>query len=228
MIVFKVSIAVSFFISCGDKSTSPTNGAFDIFGRIVWRPPLIGLTRAEFYIFGNGQPITDAVISVKGNHVPHDTVDISHYSLDLAARIGDTLAYSITSASGTAQGTVIIPDTVNIIRPRQLDTLYTGIPFTAFWHRGVVIEGYYAHLTGQNGLVGQVTVSQIDTTVQFPGENIFNFGADTFWVETLNGLFDQAIAPNGRELPKGVVGAAGNYHLVYVNLNTGIEKHNHQ
>jgi hypothetical protein len=44
-------------------------------------------------------------------------------------------------------------------------------------------------------------------------------GVDTFWVETLRGVFEAHYAPHEMLLPKGVVGAAGNYCQIYFTLD---------
>lgn len=215
--VFLAFAAVAATLSCGDNATD-SPGVFDIYGRVTWRPPLSGLPRAEFYLFSNGEPIHDAVITVNGQAVPRDPSIDSHYALELAARIGDTLSYSVSATQGSAEGTIIIPDTVSIIRPFALDTLFSGAGFTAIWNRGVHVEGYLTRLSAQGGLASRVMETQIDTVVEFSGNEVIEIGVDSIWVETLSGPFYRSIAPNGMELPRGVVGAAGNFHEIFITI----------
>jgi hypothetical protein len=201
--------------SCNDKSTN-NNGEFDVYGRIIYRPPIAGPSLADFSLFHKGNGITDAIITVKAETLIAVQSESGRYRLPLNLRIGDTLAYTISSAYGSADGNVVIPDTVEIIRPRAMDTLLTGTGFTGIWHRGSPEIGYFAYLQNQGGYVASLHETQIDTLIDFLGENILNFGADTFWVETLRGGFTSNIAPTGKLLPRGVVGAAGNFRAVYV------------
>ena len=203
------------FIDCGkDSSTGP--GIFDVYGRMVNRPFVAGLSFADFYIFHNGEPVIDALIIVKGDTVPHLTTEAGRYYREMNFRIGDTLAYSINSQFGTEQGLVIIPDSTEIISPTAGTTLYTGTGFSALWHRGPYVDGYYAHLAHQSGYVGQVRETRIDTTSDFLGGNLLDIGVDTFWVETLKGAFNAETAPNGKTLPRGILGAAGTFRDVFV------------
>jgi hypothetical protein len=203
------------FASCGDKSTNAP-GVFDIYGRIVNRPFVAGLSFAEFYIFHSGQAVNDAVIIVKSDTVRHSPSEAGHYYREMNFRIGDTLSYSITSEFGVDSGTVIIPDSISIVSPQAGATLYTGTGFTATWHRGAFLDGYFAYLRHQSGNVMQVRETTTDTTAEFLGQNIIDIGVDTFWVETLKGAFNAETAPNGKILPRGVVGAAGTFRDVFV------------
>ena len=208
-----VSMALIFFACATDSST--THGEFDIYGRIVWRPPLTGRSLAEFYLFHNEDGIADASILVDGDTIPSASGE-GRYFAPLVFSLGDTLEYSIVSNYGSASGTVIIPDTVQINRPADNDTLYSGVNFFAAWNRGFQFDGYFAHLTNQDGFVSSVRESIIDTTVEIGGQYILNLGPDTFWVESLKGYFYDAYAPNGMNLPKGIVGASANYRRVYI------------
>ena len=94
----------------------------------------------------------------------------------------------------------------------------SGANYSAAWHKVDFVEGYYAFFQHQNGYAAQVRELQIDTTAQFQGQNIFNIGIDTFWVETLRGSFYAEVAPNGIILPRGIVGAAGNFRNVDISI----------
>jgi hypothetical protein len=132
--------------------------------------------------------------------------------------IGDTVAYSVQSQYGTISGAVFIPDTVSIIYPWANDTLYYGVNFTATWHRNDLADGYFAYLENQDGLVADINELAYDTSSQFSGDYLLNLGGDRFWLETLSGVYDNEIAPNGMNLPLGVVGAAGNFREVYISF----------
>jgi hypothetical protein len=204
-------------ISCSDKSTNG-QGPFDIFGRMIFRPFLAGPPTAEFHLYHNGSPITDAIITVRGDTIP--LMDASHgfYSRNMSFRIGDTLSYVVTSEFGSAHGNVIIPDTASIIRPVALDTLHTGANFGASWHQLYTVDGYFVHLQNQNGLIGRVLENRNDTIASFSGDSLVNFGTDSIWVETLKGPFFDEAAPGGFHLPKGIVGAAGTFREVFVSF----------
>jgi len=201
-------------LGCASDSTN-THGDFDIYGRIIWRPPLTGRSFAEFYLFHQEDGITDALILVDGDTIPEVSGE-GRYSAPLIFQIGDTLEYSIISTYGSATGSVIIPDTVQINRPTENDTLYTGINIFAAWNRGFQFDGYFAHLTNQDGFVASVRESVIDTTVEIGGQYVLNLGPDTFWVESLKGSFYDAYAPNVMNLPKGIVGASANFRRVNI------------
>jgi hypothetical protein len=201
--------------SCGDKTTN-SPGVFDVYGRIVNRPFVAGLSYAEFYIFHSGQAVNDAVIMVKSDTVRHTTSEAGRYYHEMNFRIGDTLAYSIASEFGIDSGTVIIPDSISIISPQAGATLFTGTNFAAIWCRGAFIDGYFAYLKHQSGNVMQVRETTTDTTAEFLGQNVNDIGVDTFWVETLRGAFNAETAPNGKILPRGVVGASGAFRNVYI------------
>ena len=205
------------FVSCGnDSSTGP--GLFDVYGRIAYRPFETGLSLAEFYVFHSGEAVTDAVIIVRGDTVPQIQGQAGHYFRSLNFRIGDTLTYSINSQFGVENGTVTIPDTAGIIVPQRSEVIPSGSNYSAAWHKVDFVEGYYAFFQHQNGYAAQVRELQIDTTAQFQGQNIFNIGIDTFWVETLRGSFYAEVAPNGIILPRGIVGAAGNFRNVDISI----------
>lgn len=208
-------ILVLLFMACsGDTSTGP--GVFDVYGRMTYRPFAAGLPFAEFYLFHNGEPISGATITINSIDIPAILSESGHYYKEWNFRINDTLTYSINSEFGTEQGTVIIPDTVEILNPAAGETIYTGASFFANWHKGQYADGYFAYLKRQTNQVADVRESQIDTTANFSGQYIVDLGIDTLWVETLRGSFYAENAPNGKVLPKGVVGAAGNYRSVYI------------
>jgi hypothetical protein len=212
--VLALLLAGVFVFACASDSTN-THGDFDIYGRIIWRAPLTGRSLAEFYLFHKEDGITDALILVDGDTIPEVSVE-GRYAAPLIFNIGDTLEYSIVSTYGSATGSVIIPDTVQINRPTENDTLYTGINIFAAWNRGFQFDGYFAHLTNQDGFVASVRESVIDTTVEIGGQYVLNLGPDTFWVESLKGSFYDAYAPNGMNLPKGIVGASANFRRVNI------------
>jgi hypothetical protein len=200
-----------------------TAGAFDVYGRIIYRPFASTLPTAEFHLFHEGKGITDAIITLQYSGSPtRDTIPLMDstggvYSSGFPARIDDTLSYSIKSQYGTQDGIVIIPDSVLIIRPLEFDTLTTGGEFPTIWHRGSSqVDGYFVYLEGQGGFVAAVTISQFDTTNNFSGENVVEIGSDRFWVEAMRGPFSPGVMPNGRIMPKGVVGSAGTFRDVYV------------
>jgi hypothetical protein len=217
--IFPAIIAVFWGIllitGCG-KDTSTGPGVFDVYGRMAYRPFTAGPPIAEFYLFHNGEPIPNATIMVNSIDIPAILSESGHYFKEMNFRIGDTLTYSINSDFGTEQGTVIIPDTVEILSPTAGASLYTGVSFSSLWRKGQFVDGYFAYLKHQTNQVAQVRESQIDTTAELPGQYILDLGIDTFWVETIKGSFYAEVAPNGKVLPKGVVGAAGNYRNVYV------------
>jgi hypothetical protein len=216
-------ISLLFLASCSDKSTNQP-GLFDVYGRMVNRPLVAGFSFAEFYIFHNGDPVTDALIMVRGDTVPMSSLEGGHYYREMDFRIGDTLDYSIDSQFGTDQGSVVIPDSVGIIRPEPSEAIFAGADYSAAWHHGDFISGYYAYFNNQNGYAARVEEIAIDTTALFRGQNIVNLGVDTFWVETLRGSFFAETAPNGLILPRGVVGAAGNFRNVDIIITSSLGK----
>jgi hypothetical protein len=209
--------------SCGgEESTAP--GLFDVYGRMVNRPLLAGLSFAEFYIFHNGDPVTDAMIIVRGDTVPMLSLEGGHYYHEMDFHVGDTLNYSINSEFGSDAGSVVIPDSVGIINPEPSEMILAGVDYSAIWHRGDFIDGYFAYFKNQRGYAARVEEIAIDTTTLFRGQNIVNLGVDTFWVETLKGSFFAETAPNGLILPRGVVGAAGNFRNVVIIITSPLGK----
>ncbi len=208
-------IAIS-LLSCGDKTTEDY-GVFDVYGRVVYRPPLFA-SSAEFYIYNNGQAVTGAFITVGGNIVPLVDTSSGYYSLPLQIEMGDTLEYSVSSEFGSLYGNLIIPDTAQIIRPLESDTLLFGSDFSASWHRAVGADGYYSYLENQAGFVAAVTETYFDTTAILPGENFFGSGFDIFWLEALSGNIIRGITPDGRIFPRGVVGSAAGFREVYIDF----------
>ena len=204
-------------VSCDNRSTDNC-GQLEIYGRIVFIPLITESSFTEFYVFHSGRPVINAEISVATQYVPLVDQANGGYRLEFDFGIGDTLAYSVNSEYGSSQGNVIIPDTVSIIRPLPLDTIPNSADYSVVWHRNIGVDGYFVYLQNQNGYASALTESDIDTTVVLDGHNIFNPGSDRLWVETLFGVFSSAVAPNGMNLPRGVVGAAGNYREVYVSF----------
>ncbi|MEE9554195.1 MAG: hypothetical protein V3W18_07850, partial [candidate division Zixibacteria bacterium] len=82
-------------LSCGDKATD-NYGEFDIYGRVVYRPPFVG-SMAEFYIYHDGEPATDALITVDSDTIPLVNSLLGHYSKLMMIEMGDTLDYSVDS-----------------------------------------------------------------------------------------------------------------------------------
>lgn len=204
------------FLSCGDKTTDDY-GVFDVYGRVVYRPPLFA-SSAEFYIYNNGQAVTGAFITVGENVVPLVDTSSGYYSLPLQIEMGDTLEYSVSSEFGSLYGNLIIPDTAQIIRPLESDTLLFGSDFSASWQRASGADGYYSYLENQAGFVAVVTETHFDTTAILPGDGFFESGFDRFWLETLNGYFVGRVAPDGRIFPCGVVGSAASFREVYIDF----------
>jgi hypothetical protein len=213
--IFLVLFSLSY--SCGDDSTGSNTG-FQIFGRVVYRPLLTGPSIAVFYVFDNDQPVTDAEILVGADTVRHSQATDGYYRADVQISMGDTLKYSVHFQFGSDSGTVVIPDTVTIVTP-AFDTLNSGVGFYASWHSNLSAEGYFVYLENQGGYVAEVSETAYDTTAQLSGEYLLNIGADRFWVETLDGVFYRQTAPNGLVLPRGVVGAAGNFREVYIDFS---------
>ena len=204
-------------LSCGDKAVSDY-GVFDIYGRVVYRPPFVG-SMAEFYLYHDGQPATDAVITVDSDSIPLVNSSLGHYSKTLAVEIGDTLSYSIDSQYGSSSGTLIIPDTTEIISPVQYDTLRFGDNATVVWREEIFADGYFVYLDDQDGYMAAVSETRNDTSATLPGTAIVNGGNKNLWVEVLRGDVIRSTTPDGRNLPLGVFGSAGNYREVYVSLS---------
>ncbi len=212
-----VFLGVLILTSCGnDATTGP--GLFDVYGRIAFRPFETGQSLAEFYIFHNGEVVTDAIITVRSDTIPQIQGQAGHYFRSMNFRIGDTLSYSISSQFGVENGSVTIPDTIEIIRPLASEVIFSGVNYSALWHKVDFVDGYYAYFQHQNGYAAEVRELQIDTTAQFLGSNIINIGVDTFWVETLRGSFFAEVAPNGIIMPRGIVGAAGSFRNVDISI----------
>jgi hypothetical protein len=203
-------------LSCGNSATEE-QGQFDLYGRIVYRPLFYG-SSAEFFVYSQGSPVTDALITVESDTVPLVNSDEGYYSAPLDVEVGDTLVYSVVSASGSSAGDVVIPDTTSIISPDEGDTLITGFDFSVVWRRATDADGYFVSLENQTGLVAEVVESYFDTTVTVSGENLFTTGTDNLWVETLKGSVSAGVTPFGRKLPWGVYGSAATVREVFVDL----------
>ncbi|OGC95147.1 MAG: hypothetical protein A2W25_08190 [candidate division Zixibacteria bacterium RBG_16_53_22] len=217
-LIIAISLVAPLTFSCGDKANETPTG-FAVYGRISWRPPLSGLPLAEFYVFNDRNAVTGAIITVNGDTIPAAPSENGIYRKGLNISVGDSAYYSIYSAYGSADGTVVIPDTVSIIRPARVDTIGIGSSYIATWHSNWQYDGYYSYLDGQRINVSGVYEIPQDTTLEFPGSNLIDIGVDTFWVETLRGVFTGEYSPNGLLLSRGVVGAAGNYCEIYFRID---------
>jgi hypothetical protein len=214
--LFAVAVTAFGFLACGDKATEDY-GVFDVYGRVVYRPPLF-MSSAEFYVYSNGQAVIDANIMIEDNIIPLIDTSSGYYTLPLEIEIGDTLEYSISSEFGSLYGNLIIPDTAQIIRPLEEDTLLFGADFSASWQRASGADGYYSYLEYQGGFVAAVTETYFDTTATLPGAGFLESGFDRFWLEALNGSVVRGVTPDGRIFPRGVVGCAAGYREVYIDL----------
>jgi hypothetical protein len=214
-LLITAGLAVS-LLSCGEETTEAF-GFFDAYGRVVYRPAFFG-SMAEFYVYSNGVAVTDAMIIVDYITIPLVDTAAGYYGGFMEISIGDTVEYSIDSEFGFLDGILVIPDTAVIINPSENDTLLFGSDITATWQRAVDADGYYTYLENQLGFVAAVTETYFDTTATLPGSSFIESGADIFWVEALNGPIVEALRPDGRRVPRGVVGAAGNFREVFVNF----------
>ncbi len=203
-------------LSCVDETTG-SFGVFDVYGRVVYRPPLLS-SSAEFYIYNNGEAVTGAIITVAENVIPLVDSASGYYSLPLEIEIGDTLEYSISSQFGSLNDYLIIPDTALITRPLEGDTLLFGLDFSASWQRVSGADGYYSYLENQAGFVAAVAETYFDTTAILPGENFFESGFDIFWLEVLSGSVIREFTPDGRIFPRGVVGSAASFREVFIDF----------
>lgn len=204
-------------ISCGDDIVNGFT-PFDIYGRVVYRPPFIG-SFAEFYIYHDGEPATDALITVASDSIPLVNSSLGHYSKIMTVEIGDTLEYSIDSQFGSSSGTLVIPDTTGIILPAQYDTLRFGEITTVVWREELSADGYFVYLDDQDGFVAALTDIRVDTSAVLPGTEIVSGGNKNIWVEVLRGDVIRTTTPAGRTLPLGVFASAGNYREVYISLS---------
>jgi hypothetical protein len=203
-------------LSCGEEATRDY-GSFDVYGRIVHRPPIF-VSSAEFYIYSGGEAVADADITVDDDIIPLVDTASGYYRLPLEIEIGDTLQYSVSSVFGLLDGILVIPDTAQIIQPPEGDTLLFGSDFPASWQRIPEADGYYSYLENQAGLVAAVTESYFDTTAILPGEYFSESGFDRFWLEVLRGDFTGGVMPDGRIFPRGVVGSAASFRDVFVDF----------
>lgn len=203
--------------SCGDDIVDGFT-PFDIYGRVVYRPPFIG-SFAEFYIYHDGEPVSDALITVALDSIPLVNSSLGHYSKMMTVEIGDTLEYSIDSQFGSSSGILVIPDTTGIILPVQYDTLRFGEIVAVVWREELSADGYFVYLGGQDGFVAAVTETRVDTSTVLPGTEIVSSGNKNIWVEVLRGDVIRATTPAGRTLPLGVFASAGNYREVYISLS---------
>jgi len=213
-----IILATALTVTCNDNATD-SNVGFAVYGRVVWRPPLIGPPTAEFFVFNDANTVDGAVITVNNDTVPAASNESGVYRKNLLIEIGDSAYYSIESQYGSAEGVVIIPDTVSIVHPNRYDTLGTSFGYTAIWRSNWQYNGYYTYLSTQRFAICDILETPQDTSFEFPGNNMVGIGVDTFWVETLRGVFEAHYAPHEMLLPKGVVGAAGNYCQIYFTLD---------
>lgn len=217
LVAFLIMTAtVTGIFSCGEQATDDYGG-FDVYGRVVYRPPLFA-SSAEFYIYSNGEAVAGANITVEDDIIPQVDTASGYYSLLLEIGIGDTLEYSVSSEFGSLYGILVIPDTAQIIRPLESDTLLFGFDFSASWQRALGADGYYSYLENQAGFVAAVAETYFDTTAILPGEYFSESGFDIFWLEVLSGNFARGIMPDGRIFPRGVVGSAAGFREVYIDF----------
>lgn len=191
---------------------------FGVYGRLVYNVGLYAPT-AEFYIYHGGDAVTDAIITVEADTIPLVNASRGYYSKEMAFATGDTLEYSVSSSFGTSAGSVVIPDTAEIVSPMAGDTLRFGFGFDVDWQRAPWADGYFVYLDNQEGLVAAVTETSFDTSATLSGADMINSGIDNIRVEVLRGQFYRGQTPDDRILPEGVVGAAGNYREIYISLS---------
>lgn len=211
-----VALTAIGLLSCAEQATDDY-GAFDVYGRVVYRPPLF-LSSAEFYVYNNGEAVTAANITVEDYIIPLVDTASGYYSLPLEIEIGDTLEYWVSSEFGSIYGDLVIPDTAQIILPLEGDTLLFGADFSASWQRALGADGYYSYLENQAGFVAEVVETYFDTTAILPGEYFFESGFDIFWLEVLSGDFARGVMPDGRVSPRGVVGSSAGFREVYIDF----------
>ena len=203
-------------ISC-DDGIMDSGDEFQLYGRIVYRPDP-GQSAAEFYIFNFNNAVNDAEILVKMDTLfLSDSIPGFYYS-EISLEIGDTIDYSINSDFGARNGIVIIPDTVSILNPLENAMINFGEDFDADWNRGANADGYFVYLEYQDGLVADIVESFFDTTITISGERMQNPGYDRIWIESINGEYEVRETPFHTILPRGVVGAAGNFRNVEIVL----------
>ncbi len=211
------SLATACVFSCGDKAAN-NFGAFDIYGRVVYRPPFVGSV-AEFFIYHDGLAADDALILVESDTIPLVIPSRGYYSKALAFEMGDTLGCSVQSQYGTWSGILVIPDTTEIVEPAWNDTVYYGVDLAVTWREELSADGYYVLFEDQAGGMTAVKETRIDTSVMLPGTEIASGGNKILWVEALRGDVVGSITPNARILPLGVLASAANYRQVYVSLS---------
>ena len=217
IVLILVAAIIVIMASCAGNSVDYEN-TFEVYGRVVYCPPIFLLmdSRAEFYLFTRGQPIRDAIITIEADTIALTDSAAGFYSKPLQIAIGDTLQYSINSSYGSAEGGIIIPDTITMLYPEENAMLVFGENIQALWRSSYTADGYFIYLENQNGLVNEVTELQSDTSATISGENMSRLGQDRIWVETVKGDFFRLQAPNNRVLPRGVVGTAANVHNVNI------------
>ncbi len=199
-------------LSCGDKVTDDPGG-IEIFGRIVYWANYDS-SSAEFYVYNNYNAVSDAIIILENDTIPHSAS--GYYFSPLSINIGDAVTYSIGINSELFEGYVIVPDTASILIPEDYDTIFYNSDFTVEWQRTSTADGYYVYLEEQDGFVAAVVESHFDTSAVLPGENYLFSGLDRLWLESLNGAFESGITPGGRIMPQGIVASSANFRDVRV------------
>jgi len=203
-------------LSCDDSIMDNSN-EFELYGRVVYKTPQAE-SCAEFFIFNFDDTITDAIIVVGSDTVPLVDSSMGRYYLQMPMEIGDTINYSVLSDFGAKSGQVIIPDTVSIINPQNLETIDFGEDFDVNWIRGINADGYFVYLENQGGYVAEIAESYFDTSLTVSGLEMQIPGADYLWIEAITGEYEVMKTPFNALMPKGVVGAAGNYRDVEIVL----------
>ena len=93
-----------------------------------------------------------------------------------------------------------------------------GDDFEVSWRRGINADGYFVYLENQEWYVAEVAQSFFDTTIVASGVGMQEPGYDRIWVESILGDYEVTRTPFDVTMPKGVVGAAGNYRNVDITL----------
>jgi hypothetical protein len=203
-------------LSC-DEGIMDSNNEFRMFGRVVCKP-IPAESCAEFFLFNFDNAITDAIVVIGLDTVALVDSSSGYYYSQMLMEIGDTISYSISSDFGAQNGQVIIPDTVSIIHPQIFDTINFGEDFDVSWIRGINADGYFIYLENQERFVAEIAESYFDTSITVSGMEMQNPGVDRLWVEAISGNYEVARTPFNALMPKGVVGAAGNYRDVEIVL----------
>jgi hypothetical protein len=192
-----------------------SNSGFEVFGRVIYKPALTG-SSADIYLYYDGEPDLSGVIQVDTVSIPLVDSARGFYRSDLVIEIGDTLDYSISSLNGEMTGQVIIPDTVNILSPQNFDTFQIPCEIDMIWLRELTADGYFVYIEDQSRLFADIGRTHFDTVSIFVADDLIVPGEARVWVESLRGEFIDATTPSGYIIPKGMVGAAGAFRIVYI------------